>query len=51
VNLSHGAIEDFLHDAVAMLFFPSKGEQNVEPLGFEGQEALRLHLGHDEYLY
>ena len=33
-DLAHGAIEDFLHDAVAMLLFARKGEQDVEPLGF-----------------
>src|SRR5271170_1277343 len=33
-DLTHGAPEDFLHDAVPMLFFTGKGEQDVKPLGF-----------------
>lgn len=35
-----GAVEDFLHDAVAMLFVGGKGEEDMEPVGFEGEEVF-----------
>jgi hypothetical protein len=52
VDLAGGALEDFLHDAVAVLLFAGEGEKNMKPLGFEGEEGLEVGLvGHGWYIY
>jgi hypothetical protein len=38
-HLAGGAVEDVLHDAVAVLFSAGEGEHDVEPLRFKGEEG------------
>jgi hypothetical protein len=43
-DLAGGALEDFLHDAVAVLLFAGEGEKDMKPLGFQGQEGVEMGL-------
>jgi hypothetical protein len=43
-DLAGGALENFLHDAVAVLLFAGEGEQDMEPLRLEREERLDLGL-------
>src|SRR5271155_4472056 len=55
-HLAGGAIQDVLHDCVAVLLTACEREHNVEPLGLEWEEDLRINLSHVDiyirlYLY
>ena len=41
-TFSARAVEDFLHDAVAVLFLAGQRQQDVKPVGLEGQKAFRI---------
>ena len=39
-DFAGGAVENFLHDAVAVLFAGGEGKEDVEPVGFEREEVF-----------
>jgi hypothetical protein len=41
-DLAGGALEDFLHDAVAVLLLAGEGEKDMKPLGFQGEEGAEM---------
>jgi hypothetical protein len=41
-DLAGGALEDFLHDAVAVLLLTGEGEKDMKPLGFQGEEGAEM---------
>src|SRR5262249_24392519 len=50
-HLSGGAVQDFLHDSVAVLFATRKREHDVEPLSLEWKKPLNIDIGHIQYIY
>ncbi len=46
-----GALQYFLHDPVAVLFFSGEGQHDMEPLCFKGKEGLDPRFGHVGYIY
>lgn len=40
-DLPCGAVEDLLHDAVAVLLLTRRGKQDVKPVRLEGEEGFR----------
>src|ERR1019366_7422108 len=43
-------LQDFLHNAVAMLLFPYQREQNMEPVGMQGKEVSGIYWHYDIYI-
>jgi len=50
-DFPRGALQNFLHDAVAMLFFSGEEQHDMEPLCFDRRKGLdpRLDHGYDIY--
>ena len=45
-HFPRGAIQDFLHDSVTVLFSTGQRQQDVKPVGLEGNKLLKADLSH-----
>src|ERR1700728_4941023 len=50
-DFSARALQDFIHDAVAVLLSPGKREHDVKPLCLQRKKRLRVNISHIRYVY